>query len=163
MPCSKAPPNMALNGDRSFTTKNCTFRVTGSTWTGNTMSPRDVVEAQLNLDNIRLGFSRFEGENLICLITDTCKRSAELPRSTKIHLTSKSLISNVRIRTSQCGCNIQLGSIRGKMITPSIGRVLQLVNLGRTKLTCSRIEVTQSSLCLFRLELYSSSRSQPWI
>ena len=100
MPCSKAPPNMALNGDRSSTIENCTFRVTGSAWTGNTMLPRDVVEAPLNPDNIRPGFSIFKGENPICLITDTCKRSVELLGSTKIRLTSKSLMPNVKIRAS---------------------------------------------------------------
>lgn len=57
-----------------------------------------IVEASLNLDNISLGFSRFKGENPICLITDACKRSDELPGSTNIHLTSKSLTPNVRIR-----------------------------------------------------------------
>ena len=62
------------------------------------MSPRDVVEAPLNPDNIHPGFSRFEDENLICLITDTCKRSIELLGSTKIHLTLKSLIPNIKIR-----------------------------------------------------------------
>ena len=103
---------------------------TGLAWIGNTMSPRDVVEAPLNPDNIRLGFSRFKGVYPICFITDTCKRFAELPGSTKIHLTSKSLIPNVRIRASRCGCNIWLGSIEGKVITPSIEQVIPLVNLG---------------------------------
>ena len=106
MPCNKVSPNMALNGDKSSTTENCTFRVTGSTWTGNTMSPKDVAEAQLNLDNIRPGFSKFEGENPICLITNTFKRSTELLGSTKICLTSKSLIPNIKIRASRYGCNI---------------------------------------------------------
>ena len=121
---------MALNENRSSTTENCTLRVTGLAWIGNTMSPRDVVEAPLNPDNIRLGFSRFNGVYPICLITDTCKRFAELPGSTKIHLTSKSLIPNVRIRASRCGCNIRLGSIGGKVITLSIEQVIPLVNLG---------------------------------
>ena len=130
MPCSQARPNMALNGDRSFTIENCTLRITGPTWTGNTMSPRDVVEAPLNPDNICPRFSRLEGENPICLITDTCNRLIELPGSTKICLTSKSLIPNIRIKASLCGCNIRLGSTEGKVITPSIGRALPLVNLG---------------------------------
>lgn len=105
---------MALNGGMSSTTENCTFKVTGSTWMGSMMSSNDVVEAPLNPNNIRPGFSILEGENPICLITDTCKRSVELPRSTKIRLTSKSVIPNVRIRASRCGCNIRLGSTRGK-------------------------------------------------
>ena len=87
MPCSQARPSMALNGDKSSMTENFTFKVAGSAWKGNTMSPRDIVEAPLNPDNIRLGFSRFEDENPICLITDTCKRLIELPGSTKIRLT----------------------------------------------------------------------------
>ena len=73
---------MALNGDRSSTIENCTFKVIGLTWAGNTMLPRDVIEAPLNPDNIRPGFSIFESENTICLITDTCKRLVELLRST---------------------------------------------------------------------------------
>ena len=121
MPCSQAHPNMALNGDRFATIENCTLRITGPAWTGNTMSPKDVVEASLNPDNVHLGFSKFEGLNPIYLIIDTCKRSGELPGSTKIHLTSKSLIPSVRIRTSRCGCNIRLGSTGGKVITSSIG------------------------------------------
>lgn len=114
MSCSHVRPNMALNGDRSFTTENCTFRATGPTWTGNTMLPRDVVEAPLKTDNICPGFSRVNGENPICLITDTCKRSTKLPGSTKICLTSKLLIPNVRMRAYQCGCNMQLKSTGGK-------------------------------------------------
>ena len=81
----------------------------------------EVVEASLNPDNIRPGFSKLGGMNPICLITDTCKRSAELPRSTKIRLTSKSPIPSVRIRASRCGYNTQTGSTRGKRITSSIG------------------------------------------
>ena len=163
MPCNQERPNMALNGDKFATIENCTLRVTGLTWAGNTMSPKDVVEAPLNPDNIVLGFSRFKGINPICLITDTYKRSGELPRSTKIRLTSKSLILNVGIRASRCGCNIQLGSTGGKVITSSIGWALLLVNLGRMELTCARTETAQSSLYLFRLELYSSSRGPSWI
>ena len=154
---------MALNGDRSSTAENCTLRVIEPTWIGNTMSPKDIVEAPLNPNNIRLGFSRFEGVNPICLITDICKRSAELLESTKIRLTSKSLIPNVKIRASQCGCNILLGSTRGKVITPSIGHVLPMVNPGRMELTYSRTDAARNNLCLFRLELYSSSRGPPWI
>ena len=163
MSCNQARHNMALNGDRSSTTENCMLRVTGLAWTGNTMSPKDVVEAPLNPDNIRPRFSRFKSVNPICLITNTCKRSAELPESTKIRLTSKSLIPNVKIRASWCGCNIRLGSTRGKVITPSIGRVLPLVNPGRMELTCSCTNATRNSIFLFRLELYSSSRGPPWI
>lgn len=154
---------MALNGDRSSTIENCTFRVIGPTWIGNTMLPRDVVEAPLNPDNISPGFSRFEGEVPICLITDTCKRLAELLGSTEIHLTLKSLIPNFRIRTSRCSYNIWLGFTGEKVTTPSIGRAFPLVNLGRTKLTCSRTEAAQNNLCLFLLELYSSSRGSSWI
>ena len=80
---------MTLNGHRSSTTKNDMFRVIRPAWAGNTMSPKDVVEAPLNPNNIRPGFSKFEGENPICLITNTCKRLAELPESTKIRRTLK--------------------------------------------------------------------------
>ena len=140
--CSHVRPNMALNGDRSSTTENCTFRVTGPAWTSNTMSPKDVVEAPLKPDNIRPGFSRVDVENPICLITDTCKRSAELPKSTNIRLTTKSLIPNVRMRASRCGCNIRLESTGGKMITPSIGRALLPTSPGRMELIYSRTEAT---------------------
>lgn len=112
---------MALKGDKSFTIENYTLRATGLAWIGNTISPMDIVEASLNPDNIYPGFSKLEGMNPICLITDTCKRSAELPRSTKIVLTSKSSIPSVRIRASLCVCNTRTGSTKGKMITPSIG------------------------------------------
>ena len=163
MPCNHTRPNMALNEDRSSTTKNCTLRVIGLTWTGNTMSPRDIVEAPLNYDNIRPGISRLEDINPICLITDTCRRSVELPESTRIRLTSKSLIPNVRIRASWCGCNIRLGSTGEKVIIPSIWWALPLVSPGRMELTCSRTEMARSNLCVFCLDLYSSSRRQPWI
>lgn len=133
-------PNMSLKGDRSSTTENFIFRVTGSAWMGNMMSPSDVVEASLNLDNIRLGFSRLEGKNPICLITNACKRSVELLRSTKIHLTSKSLTLNVRIRAFRCGCTIWWESTEGKVIVSSIGHMLLLVKPSRMELTCSRIE-----------------------
>lgn len=73
MPCSQVCPDMVLNGNRSSTIENCTFRVIGSAWIGNTMLPRDVVKAPLNPDNIHPGISRFDGENPICLITDTVR------------------------------------------------------------------------------------------
>lgn len=92
---------MALKGDKSSTRDNCTLRVTELAWIGNMMSPRDVVEAPLNPDSIHPGFSRPEGINPICLITDTCKRFVELPRSTKILLTSKFPIPNIKMRASQ--------------------------------------------------------------
>lgn len=121
MLCNQARPKIALKGDKSSTTENYTLRVTGSAWIGSTMSLMDVVEAPLNLDSIRPRFSRLEGTNPICLITDTCKRSVELPGSTIIHLMSKLPIPSVRIRASRCGCNTRVGSIGGKGIIPSIG------------------------------------------
>ena len=154
---------MALKGDKSSTTENCTLKVTGPTWTSSTASPREVVEAPLNPDRTRLGFSRLEGTSPICLTIDTCKRFAELPGSTKIHLSSKSPIPRDRIKASRCGCNICMGSTGGKMIVSSIGWVLLLVNPSRMELTRSRTEAAHSSLCLFRLESYSSSRGPPWI
>lgn len=75
--------------------------MTGSAWIDSIMSPSDVVEAPLNSYSILPGFSRLEGMNIICLTTDTCKRFSELPGSTRILLTSKSLIPNVRMRTSR--------------------------------------------------------------
>lgn len=101
MMCSQVCPRMALKGDKSSTTDNCTLRVTDPACIGGMMSPRDVVEAPLNLDNIIPGFSRLEGMNPICLTTDTYKRSAELPGSTRILLTFKSPIPNVRMRESR--------------------------------------------------------------
>ena len=154
---------MALKGDKSSTTENCTLRVTGPTWTGSTTSPREVVEALLNPEKIRPMFSRLDGTNPICLITDTCKRSVKLPKSTKICLTSKSPIPRDKIRASQCGCNIRMGSIREKKIVPSIRWTLPLANPGRIELTRSRTKATRNNLCLFRLELYSSSRDPPWL
>lgn len=121
MLCNKVCSNIALNGDRFSTTENCTLGVIGLSWIGNMTTPREVVEAPLNLDNIRPGFSRLEGINPIYLIIDTCKRSVELPGSTKIRLTLKSSIPSVKIRASRCCCNIRVRSTKGKRITSSIG------------------------------------------
>ena len=93
------------------------------------MSPREVVEALLNPDSIHSGFSRADGGTLICLYVDICKRSTELPGSTKILLTSKSLIPNVRIRASSCGCSTRLGFIGRKVIVLSTGRAPPLGKL----------------------------------
>ena len=70
---------MALKGDKSSTTENCTLRMTGPAWTDSTTSLREVILAPLNLDKIHLMFSKLEGTSPICLIVDTCKRSVELP------------------------------------------------------------------------------------
>ena len=154
---------MALKGDKSSTTENCTLRMTGLAWTGSTMSQRKVVVAPLNPDKIHPGFSRLEGSSPIYLITDACKRSVELPGSTRIRLTSKSPIPKDRIRASRYGCNIQVGSTRGKMIVPSIRWVLPPVNQGWMELIRSHMDAARISLCLFRLESYSSSRGPPWM
>ena len=90
---------MPLNGDRSSTTENYTFRITGPAWTGSMISPREVVEVPLNPDSIHPGFSKVGG-NPIYLNVDICNRSAKLPGSTKIRLTSKSSIPSVRMRAS---------------------------------------------------------------
>ena len=121
MLCNQVRPRIALKGDKSSTTDNCTLRVIGPAWIGSTISPRDVVEAPLNLDSIRPGFSKLEGINPICLTTNTCKKSVELPGSTGILLTSKSPIPNVKMRVSRCCCNTWARSTRGKRITSSIG------------------------------------------
>ena len=163
MPCSQAHPNMALNGDRFATIENCTLRITGPAWTGNTMSPKDVVEAPFYPDSIRPGFPRLDGTKPICLIIDSYKRSIELPGSIRIRLTLKSLTPSIMIRASRCSCNIRLGSIGGKVITPSIGWAFPLVSLGRTGLTCSRTEAARSNMYLLHLELYSLFMGPPWI
>ena len=139
------------------------LRMTGPAWTGSTTSPREVVVAPLNPEKIRPGFSMSDSSSPICLITDACKRLAELSGSTRIRLTSKSPIPRDRMRASQCGCNIRMGSTRGKMIVPSIGWALPQVNPGRMELTRSRTDAARSSLCFFRLELYSSSSGPPWM
>ena len=114
-------------------------------------------------DKIHPGFSKLEGSSPICLIISTCKRSVELPGSTRIHLTSKSLIPRDRIRASRCGCSIRMGSIGGKMIVPSIRWVLPSVNPVWMELIRLRTDAAYSNLCLFRLESYSSSRDPPWM
>lgn len=91
---------MALNGDRCSTTKNCTFRITALTWTGNMMLPREMVEDPLNPNSIHPGFSSANDGNPIYLNVTICNRSAELPGSTRILFTSKSLIPNVKMRAS---------------------------------------------------------------
>ena len=161
--CNQVRLEIALKGDKSSTTDNCTLRVTSPTWIDSTISPRDVVEAPLNPNSIRFGFSRLEGINPICLTTNTCKRFVKLPGSTRICLTSKSPISSVRMRASWYGYNTQGGSIGGKRITPSIGWALPLASLGWMELICSRTVVDHSSLCLFLLELYSSSNGPSWM
>ena len=55
---------------------------------GNMMSPKEMVEAPLNIDSIRTGFYKVDGGNPIYLNADTCNKSAELSGSTRIHLTS---------------------------------------------------------------------------
>ena len=106
---------------------------------------------------------RSDSSSPICLITDAYKRSVELPGSTKILLTSKSPIPRDRMRASRCDCNIRVGSTRGKMIVPFIRRAFPPVNPSRMELTRSRIDAARSSLCLFHLESYSSSRGPPWM
>ena len=113
---------MTLKGDKSCTIENCTLRVTGPAWTGSIISPKEVVNAQLNPDKIRPGFSRPVRLRPMWLTTDACTRSAELLGSTRMRLTSKSPISRDRMRASRCGCSVRVGSIGGKMIVPSMGR-----------------------------------------
>lgn len=129
MPCSHVRLMMALKGNKSSMIENCTFWIIGLAWMGSTTSLKEVVEAPLNLDSIHPVFSRVDDGNLICLYADICNRSAELPGSTKICLTLKSLIPNVRIRASSWDCSTRLGSTRGMVITPSIGRVPPLGKL----------------------------------
>ena len=160
---SHVHPMMALKGDKSFTNENCTFWVIGPVWTSNTMSPRKVIDAPLNPDSICPRFSRADGGSPIFLYVDICKRSTELARSIKILLTSKSLILSVRIRASSCGWSTRLGSIGGKVIIPSTGRVSSLGRSCWMELTCSLTEAAQSNLCLFHLELYFSSTGPPWM
>ena len=155
---------MILKGDNSCTTENCTLRVTGPAWTGSTMSPKNVVEDPLNSDRIRPGFSRPVRLCPIWLTTDACTRSAKLPGSTKMRLTSKSPISRDKMRASRCGYNICVRSTGEKMIVPSMGRGPPLpVILGRMELTRSRTDAARNNLCLFRLESYSSSNGPPSI
>ena len=58
---------MALKRDQSSTIENCTFKVIGPAWTGNTTFPREAVVVPLNLDSIHLGFSRVDSGNFIFL------------------------------------------------------------------------------------------------
>ena len=154
---------MTLKGDNSCTTENCTLRVTWPAWTDSIISPKDVVDDPLNPDKIRPGFSRPARLCPIWPTTDACTRSAELPGSTKIRLTSKSPISRERMRASRCGCSVQAGSTGGKMIVPSMGRGPSPVRPDRMELMRSRIDAARSNLCLFRLESYSSSDGPPLI
>ena len=57
MSCNHIRPMMALKGDKYSTIENHTLRTIGPAWTGNMMSPREVVDAPLNPNNIRPGFS----------------------------------------------------------------------------------------------------------
>ena len=154
---------MTLNGDKSCTTENCTLRVTGSAWTGSTISPNEVVDAPLNPDKVRPGFSRPVRLRPMWLMTDACTRSAELLGSTRMRLTLKSPISRDRMRASRCGCNIRVGSTGGKMIVPSMGRGPPPVIPGRMELTRLRTDAVRNNFCLFRLESYSSSDGPPLI
>ena len=113
---------MALKGDKSSTTKNHMFWVIRPACMANMTSPREVVEAPLNLYSIRPGFSKANDRSPICLYANICKRSAELPRSIKTLLTSNPLIPSVRIRASSCGWRTRLGFIGEKVIISSTGR-----------------------------------------
>ena len=139
------------------------LRVTGPAWTGSIMSPKDVVDNPLNPDRIRPEFSRPVRLCPMWLTTDACTRSVELPRSTKMHLTSKSPISRDRMRASRCGYSVRVGSTGGKMIVPSMGRGPPPVRPCRMELMHSRIDVARNNFCLFRLESYSSSDKPPLI
>ena len=121
MPCIHVRQMMVLKWDKSSTTENCTFWITGLTWTSSTTSSREVVEALLNPNSIHPGFSRADDENLICLYADICNKSTELPRSTKICLTSKSLIPSVRIRASSWDYNTRLESTGGRSLPHLLG------------------------------------------
>lgn len=136
-------PIMTLKLDKSSTTENHTSCVTRSAWTGNTMSPKEVVEATLNPDSICMGFSRADGGNPIYLYVDIYKRSTELPGLTKTCLTSKLLIPNVKIRASSCNCNTWLGSIGEKVIILSTGPVPPFSKPHLMELTCSLTEATR--------------------
>ena len=100
MLCNHMRHMMALKGDKSSMIENCTLRTSGLAWMGSTTSLRKVVNASLNPNIICLGFSKADGENPIYLNANICNRLVELPGSTKIRLTSKSLIPNVRMRAS---------------------------------------------------------------
>ena len=152
-----------LKGDKSCTTENCMLRVIGPAWTGSTISPNEVVAVSLNLEKIRPRFSRLVRLRPMWLITDAYTRSVELPGSTRMPLTSKSPISRDRMRVSRYGCNIRVGSTGGKMIVPFMGRGPSPVIPGRMELTRSRTDAANNSLCLFRLESYSSSNGPPLI
>ena len=154
---------MTLKGDKSCTTENCTLRVTGPAWIGSIMSPKEVVDDPLNSDRIRPGFSRPVRLCPMWLTTDACTRSAELPGSTRIRLTSKSPISRDMMRASRCGCNIRVGSTGGKMIVPSMGQGPPPVIPGRMELIRSRTDAAHNNFCLFHLESYSSSDGTPLI
>ena len=154
---------MTLKGDKSCTTENCILRVIGPVWTGSTMSPKEVVDDPLNPDKICPGFSRPVRLCPMWLMTDACTRSTELPRSTRMRLTSKSPISRDMMRASRCGCNIRVVSIGGKMIVPSMGRGPPPVSPGRMELMRSRIDAARNNFCLFHLESYSSSDGSPLI
>ena len=154
---------MTLKGDKSCTTENCTLRVIEPAWTSSTISPKEVVAAPLNPNKIHPGFSRPIRLHPIWLITDACKRSVELPGSTRMRLTSKSPISKDGMRASRCGCNIRVGSTGGKMIVPSMGRGPPSVIPGRMELMRSRTDAARNNLCRFHLESYSSSNGPPWI
>ena len=117
-------PKITLKGDKSCTTENCTLRVTRPAWTNSTISPNEVVDAPLNPDKIRPRFSRPVRMCPMWLMTDACTRSTKLPGSTRMCLTLKFSISRDKMRASQCGCNIRVGSTDGKMIVPSMGRDL---------------------------------------
>ena len=154
---------MTLKGDKSCTTENCTLRVTGSAWTGSTISPKEVVDDPLNPERIRPGFSRPVRLWPMWLTNDACTRSSELPGLTKMRLTSKSPISRDRMRVSRCGYNIRVGSAGGKMIVPSMGRGPPPAIPGRMELKSSRTDASGNNLCFFRLESYSSSIGPPLI
>ena len=65
--CSHTHLIITLYGDKSSTTENRTFKVTKSAWMGRMTSPKETVDASLNLVKIWLGFSKADGEYTIFL------------------------------------------------------------------------------------------------
>lgn len=114
--------------------------MTGPALIGNMTSPREVVDAPLNSNNIYPGFSKVDGGSPICLYVDICKRSTELPGSIRTLLTLKSLIPSVKIKASSCGYSTWFGSIGEKVIIPSTRHVPPHGRLCWMELTCSLTE-----------------------
>ena len=126
------------------------------------MSPMEIIEALLNPDSIRLGFSIADGESPICLYVNIYKRSSELPESTKF-FSRQNHLSLVLGSGHFCVVVVPDQVYQREDDCPVHQHAPLLGESRWMKLTYSLTEAAWISLCLFHLELYFSSTGPQWM